>query len=132
MDERIQRGLSRPSGPSNGRTGPRTCTIAEPGRPVSEPGGPALRQRAAGVLEAIIPASGSNDVSLEDAKRWIGRRLVLRKPLLGFAAGTPCVVMCIVDFGDGPLLWITTDDERCADIDQIGLRDLQEHFYPRS
>ena len=75
---------------------------------------------------AHTPADKS--VSIEEARRWIGRRLVLRKPLLGFDAGTRCVVMCLVDFGDGLLLWVTTDDKHAADIDQISWQDLQEYF----
>ena len=69
-------------------------------------------------------------MSLEAARRWIGRRLVLVKPLLGFEAGTPCVVMCVVDFGDGLLLWVSTDDKRSLDVDQVSWKELEEYFEP--
>lgn len=68
-------------------------------------------------------------LSLDEARAWIGRRLVLRRPLLGFAPGTPCAVMCVVDFGDGLLLWVRTDDRRLEDVDQLALADLEAHFH---
>lgn len=65
---------------------------------------------------------------LDDARAMIGRRLVLRRPLLEFETGTPCRVQCVVDFGDGLLLWVTTADERQADVDQIDADDLKTFF----
>lgn len=67
-------------------------------------------------------------VSLEEARSWIGRRLVLQKSLLGFEAGTLCIVMCTVDFGDGLLLWIVTDDKQYLDVDQFDLPAISEYF----
>ena len=58
----------------------------------------------------------------------IGRRLLLRRALLGFKPGTPCRVQCVVDFGDGLHLWITTADEEQVDVDQIDAEDLQRYF----
>ena len=82
-------------------------------------------------VRRIVSVSGASDarvLGLEEARAWIGRRLVLRRPLLGFAAGTRCAVMCVVDFGDGLLLWVRTDDRRLEDVDQLALEDLEEHF----
>jgi hypothetical protein len=73
-------------------------------------------------------ACACQTASLEEARCWIGRNLILRKPLLGFDAGTRCVVMCLVDFGDGWLLWVTTDDKHAVDIDQVSWQELQEYF----
>ncbi len=67
-------------------------------------------------------------VTYEDARLWIGRRLVLRKPLLGFKPGMPCVVMCVVDFGDGPLLWIVTDDNQQVEVDQMEVSCISDYF----
>ena len=67
-------------------------------------------------------------VSIDEARTWIGRRLVLRKTLLGFEPGTHGIVMCVVDFGDGLLLWIVTDDNRLIDIEQIALPLVSEYF----
>lgn len=72
----------------------------------------------------------SNQVFLPEAKSWIGRVLLLRKKWLGFKAGTRCRVMCVVDFGDGLLLWITTDDEHSQEIDQVEVSALDECFIP--
>lgn len=72
-----------------------------------------------------------NSASLAEAKAWIGRQLVLRKPWLGFSAGTPCKVMCVVDFGDGLLLWIVTDHAHSQDIDQLEISCVSELFGPR-
>ena len=69
-----------------------------------------------------------NNVSLKDAKEWIGRRLILLKPWLGFRPGTLCRVMCVVDFGDGLLLWIITDDEQCREIDQLDISSIPALF----
>ena len=71
-----------------------------------------------------------NTVSLDEAKTWIGRRLTLRKPLLGFQPGTRCIVMCVVDFGDGILLWIKTDDVSANDVEQMELPLVSEYFRP--
>jgi len=71
-----------------------------------------------------------NAVSLHEAKKWIGRRLVLRKSLLGFQPGTLCIVMCVVDFGDGILLWIKTDDVSANDVEQMELKLVAEYFQP--
>ena len=63
-----------------------------------------------------------------DAKFLIGRRLVLRRALRDYPAGTPCVVMCVVDFGDGPLVWVATDDVRVEDVDQFSVEELTQVF----
>ena len=70
----------------------------------------------------------ANTVSFEEARKWIGRRLILKKPLLEFLPDTLCVVMCVVDFGDGPLLWIVTDDKLSIDVDQLELSTISDYF----
>ena len=70
----------------------------------------------------------SNTASLEQARSWIGRRLVLRAPLLGFEPGLACIVMCVVDFGEGCLLWISTDDNRVREVAQIEPHRVLEYF----
>ncbi len=67
-------------------------------------------------------------VSIEEAKQWIGRRLILQAPWLGFTPGTRCFISCVVDFGDGPLLWITTDDAHSLDVDQLDIETVHELF----
>lgn len=67
-------------------------------------------------------------VAYEDARHWIGHRLILRKPLLEFEPGTLCIVMCVVDFGDGPLLWIVTDDKQHIEVDQLELSCVSNYF----
>ena len=78
-------------------------------------------------LQLDFPEQEKN-VSLEEAKEWIGLRLILLKPWLGFRPGTLCRVMCLVDFGDGLLLWITTDDEQCREIDQLDISSIPPLF----
>jgi hypothetical protein len=107
------------------------CTIAEQSCAVVEHKGDARSARRAptgGVGMNIAHPPVYKTLGIEEARRWIGRSLVLCKPLLGFDAGTRCVVMCLVDFGDGLLLWVTTDDKYAVDIDQVSLQDLQEYF----
>lgn len=70
----------------------------------------------------------SNNISLSDAKKWIGRRMVLNRAWLGFAPGTRCRVMCVVDFGDGLLLWFVTDDEHVHDVDQLEMSFVYKLF----
>lgn len=70
----------------------------------------------------------ANTVTYEAARFWIGRRLVLRKPLLEFEPGVLCVVMCVVDFGDGPLLWIVTGDKQHIEVDQLELSCVSDYF----
>ncbi len=70
----------------------------------------------------------ANTVAYEEARLWIGRRLILRKPLLGFEPGKRCVVMCVVDFGDEPLLWIVTDDKHQIEVDQLELSCISDYF----
>lgn len=72
-----------------------------------------------------------NLVTYEKARLWIGRRLILRKPLLSYAPGMPCVVMCVVDFGDGPLLWIVSDDNQAVEVVQLELSSVSEYFNQR-
>lgn len=67
-------------------------------------------------------------VSLTEAKKWIGRRMILRQSWLGFAKGTLCRVMCVVDFGDGLLLWFVTDDDHARDIDQLDMAAISTIF----
>jgi len=78
---------------------------------------------------SISSVTGRGALSLDEARAWIGRQLILLRPLLDFAAGTPCAVMCVVDFGDGLLLWVRTDDQRLDDVDQFELADLEAHFH---
>ena len=42
----------------------------------------------------------TNTAPLEQARRWIGCRLILRSPYLGYSPGRACIVMCVVDFGE--------------------------------
>lgn len=67
----------------------------------------------------------------DEAQSWIGRRLILRRPLLEHMPGTPCIVMCVVDFGDGPLLWIVTDDKQAIEVDQFELSRVSYYFQQR-
>jgi hypothetical protein len=69
-----------------------------------------------------------HDIELRHARAWIGRRLVLKSRWLDFEAGTPCRVMSLVDFGDGLLFWIKTDDPAGLDVDQVTRRELEQHF----
>ncbi|MDZ7840590.1 MAG: hypothetical protein U5R46_07185 [Gammaproteobacteria bacterium] len=69
-----------------------------------------------------------HDIELRHARAWIGRRLVLKSHWLDFEAGTPCRVMSLVDFGDGLLFWIKTDDPAGRDVDQVTRRELEQHF----
>ena len=78
--------------------------------------------------QQLDPFRQENNTSLEETKEWIGRRLILLKPWLGFRPGTLCKVMCLVDFGDGLLLWIITDDEQCRDIDQLEVSSISALF----
>lgn len=71
----------------------------------------------------------THDIEWRHARAWTGRRLLLSKPWLDFEAGTPCRVMCVVDFGDGPLFWIKTDDSAQRDVDQVTRRELETHFH---
>ena len=70
------------------------------------------------------------NVSLAEAKTWIGRVLLLKKKWLEFKPGTRCRVMCVVDFGDGLLLWLVTDDEHSREVDQVELSVLHDIFIP--
>lgn len=74
-----------------------------------------------------VPAP-TNNIVLTDAKNWIGRRMVLKSAWLGFAPGTRCRVMCVVDFGDGLLLWLVTDDEHVRDVDQLEISFIAKLF----
>ncbi len=76
----------------------------------------------------INPTRLANNVAYEEAHRWIGCRLILHKALLTFKPGTRCVVMCVVDFGDGPLLWVVTDDEQQNEVDQLELSCISDYF----
>lgn len=78
-------------------------------------------------MSTRIP-SLSHELEWRHARTWIGRRLVLRQPWLGFDAGTPCRVLCVVDFGDGILFWLTTDEAVPRDVDQVTRRELEECF----
>jgi len=69
-----------------------------------------------------------NTVAYQDARDWIDRRLILRKPLLDFEPGMECVVMCVVDFGEGPLLWIMTDDKYHTEVGQLELSCVSDYF----
>lgn len=69
-----------------------------------------------------------HDIELRHARAWIGRRLVLKSRWLDFEAGTPCRVMGLVDFGDGLLFWIKTDDPAGLDVDQVTRRELAQYF----
>ncbi|HEX9583408.1 MAG TPA: hypothetical protein VGB36_02765 [Gammaproteobacteria bacterium] len=75
-----------------------------------------------------VTAASAELTTIEEARSWIGRRLILRKPLLGFDPGTHCVVMCVIDFGDELLLWITTDDKRAEEVDQMNPGDIRTFF----
>ena len=66
--------------------------------------------------------------TLRRAKALIGRRIILRRLLSDYVPGTPCLIMCVVDFGDGPLLWVTTDDARVDDVDQFTADELSDYF----
>jgi len=70
-----------------------------------------------------------HDIEWRHARRWTGRRVVLRERWRDIEAGTPCRVMCVVDFGDGPLFWIKTDDSAQRDVDQVTRRELEIHFH---
>lgn len=69
-----------------------------------------------------------HEIEWRHARAWIGRRLVLKERWLDVEAGTPCVVMSLVDFGDGLLFWITTDDDAPRDVDQVTRRELETYF----
>lgn len=69
-----------------------------------------------------------HEIELRHARAWIGRRIVLKSRWLDFEAGTPCRVMSLVDFGDGLLFWIKTDDPTGLDVDQVTRRELEQHF----
>lgn len=69
-----------------------------------------------------------HDIEWRRARVWIGRRLILKTQWLNFEAGTPCRVMSLVDFGDGLLFWIRTDDPAGLDVDQVTRRELERHF----
>ena len=81
-------------------------------------------------MSARPQTQGHDD--LAQARRWIGQRLELREPFNGFPAGTRCVVMCVVDFGDGLLLWVITDDPRLEEVDQVSLDEVSTRFHLRS
>jgi len=72
--------------------------------------------------------AAANNISLADANKWIGQCLVLQRAWLGFAPGTRCRVMCVVDFGEGLLLWLVTDDEHVRDVDQLEMSIVAELF----
>lgn len=80
--------------------------------------------------QPVVASQTEFRTSLIEAKAWIGRQLVLRKPWLGYNAGTACKVMCVVDFGDGLLLWIITDDEYSKDVDQVEIKFMNQLFSP--
>lgn len=67
-------------------------------------------------------------MNLKEARSWIGKKLILAKPLAGFKPGLSCTVMCVVDFGDDLLLWITSDDKPYCDVDQLPLHDVLHYF----
>jgi len=69
-------------------------------------------------------------VTHEEARIWIGCQLILKKSLLGYEPGMVCTVMCVVDFGDGPLLWIVTDDKQSTEVDQIEVSCVADYFMP--
>lgn len=69
-----------------------------------------------------------HEMEWRHARAWIGRRLVLKERWLDVEAGTPCMVMCLVDYGDGLLFWIRTDDEAPRDVDQVTRRELETYF----
>ena len=67
-------------------------------------------------------------VTLEEVRPWVGRRLILKRSLENFSAGTQCIVMCSVDFGEGPLLWVKAEDEALTDVGQFELAMVREIF----
>ena len=71
-----------------------------------------------------------DNVALAEAKTWIGRVLLLKNNWLGFKPGMRCRVMCVVDFGDGLLLWVITDDEHSREVDQVEFSFLDDLFIP--
>lgn len=110
---------------------PRGCTIAGDraiilGQPAAHTA-VGLRTAGQNAMSLRLP-NLVHDIEWRHARTWIGRRLQLRKPWLDFEAGTPCRVMCVVDFGDGPLFWIKTDNARQQDVDQITRSELETHF----
>ncbi len=72
--------------------------------------------------------SHKNTLTLDQARSWIGCRLVLRKPYLGFTPGLTCIVSCVVDFGEGCLLWVSSYDDPSVDVDQLNLNKILEYF----
>ena len=82
-------------------------------------------------MSAVREPLDGDAVELAQARRWIGRRLELRDAFNGHPAGTRCVVMCVADFGEGLLLWITTDDPRLDEVDQVSLAELHQRFRPQ-
>lgn len=68
--------------------------------------------------------------TLEDVRPWIGRRLALKKPLGEFGPGASCIIMCAVDFGEGLLLWVKTEDTALRDVGQFELTAISEYFIP--
>ena len=78
-------------------------------------------------LRSYTDRRSSTD-SLEHARSWIGRRVVLRAPLLGFEPGLACIVMCVVDFGEGFLLWISTDDNQTREVGQLEIQRVLQYF----
>jgi len=82
------------------------------------------------VSAAREPMAG-DAAELSEARRWIGRRLLLRDAFNGHPAGTRCVVMCVADFGEGLLLWVTTDDARLEEVDQVSLAEVHQRFRPQ-
>lgn len=69
-----------------------------------------------------------HDIEWRHARAWIGRRVILKDRWLDFEAGTPCRVMSVIDFGDGLMFWITTDDAAQLEVDQFTRRELEVHF----
>lgn len=69
-----------------------------------------------------------HDIEWRHARAWIGRRVILKDRWLDFEAGTPCRVMSVIDFGDGLMFWITTDDAPQLEVDQFTRRELEVHF----
>ena len=81
-------------------------------------------------MSAAPDSLARDGAELAEARRWVGRRLRLRTAFNGHPAGSRCVVMCVADFGEGLLLWVTTDDARLDEVDQVSLAQLRQRFQP--
>lgn len=72
-------------------------------------------------------------LSLESARRWIGREVILKEDYREFKAGSHCVVSCAIDYGDqdGLLLWVDGklgEEDRFREVDQFDYPTFKRLF----